>query len=227
MEKNLQIFKKSIFLILTLALAISNCTQKKSSENPIVDFLILRSVESAATAGEVKTTLNNGVYTTTVNATSNSDWVYVSLKNNGVKAGSTDSWDLKLQRMNIGTYSGTSVSSGGIGGACTNGSTDFNATHTAGECTKSVDEVLISSVIAGVVAAFNSRLNPFLSSPIDSTSKPANSPWYDYSGFHVITTRGFVYIITGSDGSKYILKISDYYNAAGTSGNPKFIWKKI
>ncbi len=226
--------KYTIFLIL-FAL-ILNCTGSgKSDDGTTAALLLLSDGKSEATTstsissgaiGSVTTTISSGIYTTSVNATSSTEWVYVSLKNGGNKVTSSDTWDLKIQRMNVGTYSGTSVTGGGNGGACTTGSTDFNATWIGTECNRSVDEQLISSG-GGGAASFNASVNPVLASPLDSTTKPANSPWYNYSAEHVLTTRNFVYVVIGSDNTKYILKFLDYYSSAGTSGNPKFAWKKI
>lgn len=221
----------SLFFILLL-----NCAGKgKSDDGAAAALLLLSDGKSAAgtsssissgAIGSITTIVSSGVYTTSVNATSSTEWVYVSLKNGGAKVTSFDTWDLKFQRMNVGTYSGTSVTGGGNGGACTTGSTDFTAAWAGTECTRSVDEQLISSG-GGGAASFNASVNPVLASPLDSTTKPANSPWYNYSSEHVLTTRNFVYIVTGSDNTKYILKFLDYYSSAGTSGNPKFTWKKI
>ncbi len=226
------------YLIVTFLLAqLFNCNGSGKSDDGNAAALLLLSdsgskpVSSSASVssgavGSATTTVSSGVYTTSVNATSSIEWVYVSLKNGGAKVTSSDTWDLKFQRMNVGTYSGTSVTGGGNGGACTTGSTDFNATWTGTECTRSVDEQLISSG-GGGAASFNASVNPILASPLDSTTKPANSPWYNYSSEHVLTTRNFAYIVIGSDNTKYILKFLDYYSSAGTSGNPKFTWKKI
>jgi hypothetical protein len=229
--------KKIAFLFFGIYILVlfSNCSgREKADDGKAAALLLLLDKSSntntgtinANTSASVITTANGLVFTTVVNATSGTEWTYVSLKSGGTKVSSSENWDLKFQRMNIGTYSGTSVSGGGNGGACTNGSTDFTASFTGTECIRSIDEQLISSG-GGGAASFNSSVNPILSSPLDSNNKPQNSPWYNYSTEHILTTRGFIYIITGSDGSKYILRIVDYYSSAGTSGNPKFTWKKI
>jgi len=236
--KNKTNFETNANFILAIGICILfsfwNCSgQEKADDGKAAALLLLLDKSNSPNTGtntntsaSVTTTTNGSIFTTVVNATSNTEWTYVSLKSGGTKVSSSENWDLKFQRMNIGTYSGTSVSGGGNGGACTNGSTDFTASFTGTECSRSIDEQLISSG-GGGAAPFNSSVNPLLSSPLDSNNKPSNSPWYNYSTEHILTTRGFIYIITGSDGSKYLMKIVDYYSSAGTSGNPKFTWKKI
>lgn len=217
-----------IFIVIIL-----NCNEiKKADDGSIAAaaLILTSSTQSSSSptnnSNIVTTTFNSGVYTTSVNAASSTEWIYLSLKNGGVKVDFSENWDLKFQRMNMGTFSGTSVTSGGSGGACTNGTTDFNITWTGNECIKTIDEKLISSG-GGGTASFNASVNPILASPLDLSTRPATSPWYNYSSERILTSRNFVYIITGFDNSKYTLKITDYYSSAGTSGYPKFIWKKI
>ncbi|MDF3821552.1 HmuY family protein [Leptospira sp. 96542] len=226
------IFKnKSIpFVILIIFSFVINCTMKpKSDDDSSAALLLLFGAEAGSTipctavpANAVNTT---GTYTTTVNASSGCAWVYLSLKSDGIKVESSSSqWDLALKRYNIQTNSGTSGTANG--GACKSGSTNFASAFTGAECTPVVD-VRLSSAGGGPVSASAESINPIMAAPLDLSPMPAGyGAWYTYSNT-ILTAKTDVYIITGSDGSKYALQMLDYYSSAGTSGYPKFQWKKL
>ncbi|MBM9590601.1 HmuY family protein [Leptospira sp. 201903075] len=228
-KSKLQTLKHFSFAILLIILFFNNCSLKKEGDgdSSVALLLLAGGVEggsipcTALPANAVNTT---GTYTTTVNATSSCVWVYVSLKSNGVKVESTSQWDIALKRYNIQTNSGTSGS--GSGGACKSGSTNFASAFTGAECTPVVD-VRLSSAGGGPVTSSSESINPVMAAPLDLTPMPAGyGAWYTYSNT-ILTAKTDVYIITGSDGSKYAIQMLDYYSAAGTSGTPKFQWKKL
>ncbi|TGL33412.1 HmuY family protein [Leptospira perdikensis] len=227
-KPKLQTSKHFSFVILLIVSFILNCSLKQDSNDDSSASLLLLAggVESGipCTAVPTNAVVTTGTYTTTVNATSSCNWVYVSLKSNGVKVESTSQWDIALKRFNIQTNSGTSGS--GSGGACKSGSTNFASAFTGAECTAVVD-VRLSSAGGGPVTSSSESINPVMAAPLDLTPMPAGyGAWYTYSNT-ILTAKTDVFIITGSDGAKYAIQMLDYYSAAGTSGNPKFQWKKL
>ncbi|MCW7492510.1 HmuY family protein [Leptospira sp. 2 VSF19] len=203
---------KTIFIGSFLFLII-NCIPEKSSDDGSSAAMLLLVTEAVSASDG-----------TTINASSTTNWVYVNLKANASIVGSGDAWDMRFKRYNIGTNSGTSGS--GNGGACSTGSTDYLATYTGSECTKVVD-VQLSSSGGGPISGSTESINPVISAPLDLDPMPAGyGTWYSYSNT-ILTAKPNVYIITGENGAKYVLQMLDYYNAAGTSGYPKFRWRKL
>ncbi|TGL25663.1 heme-binding protein HmuY [Leptospira bourretii] len=204
-----------------------NCSMKPKAEDDSAALLFLltggnsNNSSCSIPANAVNTT---GSYSTIVNASSACAWVYVSLKSEGVLVDSSAQWDLAFKRYNIETNSGTSGS--GSGGACDSGSTNFSATFNGSECTAVVD-VKLSSAGGGPVSASSESINPVMAAPLDLTPMPAGyGTWYTYADT-ILTAKSKVYIVTGSEGSKYAIQMLDYYSVAGTSGYPKFRWKKL
>ncbi|TGK77564.1 heme-binding protein HmuY [Leptospira noumeaensis] len=228
-KSNFQTFKHFTFVILLFISFFTDCSLKQNSSDDSSALLLL--VAGGVESGGIPCTVvpanavnTTGTYTTVVNATSSCNWVYVSLKSNGVKVESTAQWDIALKRYNIQTNGGTSGA--GSGGACKSGSTNFASSFTGAECTAVVD-VRLSSSGGGPVTASSESINPVMAAPLDLTPMPAGyGAWYTYSDT-ILTAKSDVFIITGSDGSKYAIQMLDYYSAAGTSGNPKFQWKKL
>lgn len=223
--------KKQVFVFTFSSLLISffmNCSMKPKTEDDSAALLFLLGGGNSSTlpctvapANAVNTT---GTYTSTVNASSACAWIYVSLKSDGVGVDSSSQWDVAFKRYNVATNGGTSGS--GSGGACDSGSTNFSATFNGSECTTVVD-VKLNSAGGGPVSASAESINPVMAAPLDLTPMPSGyGAWYTYSNT-ILTAKTNVYIITGSDGAKYALQMLDYYSAAGTSGYPKFQWKKL
>ncbi|MBM9547812.1 HmuY family protein [Leptospira sp. 201903074] len=200
-----------VILIGSFIFVSMNCIPEKTSEDDSAAAMLLLVTDAvSATDG------------TTINASSTTTWVHVNLKANAAIVGAGDAWDLRFKRYNIGTNSGTSGA--GNGGACSTGSTDFSATYTGSECTKVVDMQLSSSG-GGPISGSTESINPVISAPLDLDPMPAGyGTWFTYSNT-ILTAKATVYIITGENGAKYVLQMLDYYNAAGTSGYPKFRWR--
>ncbi|PJZ43848.1 HmuY family protein [Leptospira brenneri] len=202
----------NIVLFVLFSVSFVNCTPKSSSDDGSSAALLLLTDAVAATEG------------TTINATSTTTWVHVNLKANAAIVGGADRWDLRFKRYNIATNSGTSGS--GSGGACDTGSTNYFAEYSGSECTKVVD-VQLSSSGGGPISGSTESINPVIAAPLDLTPMPAGyGTWYSYSNT-ILTAKPNVYIITGEDGAKYVLQMLDYYSSAGTSGNPRFRWRKL
>jgi hypothetical protein len=214
------ISKFSILIICSCVLTVCSPTGK-ASDDAVASALILldpnvRGTSNTATtsAGTVETSVSNGVYATVANASSSSEWVYVSLKEGGKKAGSSSQWDLRFKRFVIGTNSGTSGS--GNGGSCDTTKTDLSdASITSSICTIAVDSTQSQTSDGGFGSA-------------NDSASPSMFVWYNYDGTtHLLKTKNLVYLIRGSEGTYYRLQMLDYYSSAGTSGYMKFSWKSL
>ncbi|TGL85249.1 heme-binding protein HmuY [Leptospira congkakensis] len=202
-----KIFSLSMFLFFSF-----DCAPTGKSEEGSTALMLLLTDAVAATDG------------TTINATSTTTWVHVNLKANATIVSESGLWDLRFKRYNIGTNSGTSGPRNG--GACNTGSTNFSAEYSGSECTKVVD-VQLSSSGGGPISGSTESINPVIAAPLDLTPMPTGyGTWYSYSNT-ILTAKPDVYIITGEDDSKYVLQMLDYYSSAGTSGHPKFRWRRL
>lgn len=55
-----------------------------------------------------------------------------------------------------------------------------------------------------------------------------NDGWYDYDGAtNRLSPKPIVYVVRASSGQHYKLELLDYYDAAGTSGHPSFVWMPL
>ncbi|TGM52026.1 heme-binding protein HmuY [Leptospira biflexa] len=219
-------FEYSILLIVSSFLI--HCSMKPKSEDNSQALLFLLSNENSTslncTSVPSNAVVTSGSFTTSANASSNCNWVYVSLKGNGVLADVNSQWDIAFKRFNVATNSGTSGP--GTGGACDSGQTNFSNAFNGSECTTVIDVKLTSSG-GGPVSASQESINPTMAAPLDLSPMPSGyGTWYSYSN-GILTAKTKVFIVTGSDGAKYAVQFLDYYNAAGTSGFPKFQWKKL
>ncbi|PKA00720.1 heme-binding protein HmuY [Leptospira levettii] len=218
-------FFYSILLIIS-SFQIQCSMKPKTEDNSQALLLLLNESSTSSNCSSVPTNavVTSGSFTTSANASSNCNWVYVSLKRNGVLSDVNSQWDLAFKRYNVATNSGTSGS--GSGGACDSGQTNFSNTFNGSECTAVVD-LKLSSSGGGPVSASSESINPTMAAPLDLSPMPSGyGTWYSYSN-GILTARTKVFIVTGSDGAKYAVQFLDYYNAAGTSGFPKFQWKKL
>lgn len=220
------------FFEFSLLLIVSSvhffCSMKPKTEDNSQALLFLLSNENRSslncTSVPTNAVVTSGSFTTSVNASSNCNWVYVSLKGNGVLTEVNHQWDLAFKRFNVATNGGTSGS--GSGGACDSGQTNFSNVFNGSECTAVIDVKLTSSG-GGPVSASQESINPTMAAPLDLSPMPSGyGTWYSYSN-GILTAKTKVFIVTGSDGAKYAVQFLDYYNAAGTSGFPKFQWKKL
>ncbi|TGL23086.1 heme-binding protein HmuY [Leptospira levettii] len=225
-----QFILKTCFLYSILLIISSfqiQCSMKpKTEDNSQALLLLLNESSTSSNCSSVPTNavVTSGSFTTSANASSNCNWVYVSLKRNGVLSDVNSQWDLAFKRYNVATNSGTSGS--GSGGACDSGQTNFSNAFNGSECTAVVD-LKLSSSGGGPVSASSESINPTMAAPLDLSPMPSGyGTWYSYSN-GILTARTKVFIVTGSDGAKYAVQFLDYYNAAGTSGFPKFQWKKL
>lgn len=165
--------------------------------------------DAAETTSPITSTDNgDGSTTTTVDASSESEWVYFSFAGGHVEPAAPESssdWDLAFQRFTIRVNGGVS-GPGQVEIAFADGA-DFDAftapadgwvTDEADGNDDGVPEYAFSVVGGG---------------------------WYDYNpSTHVLTAKDRVYAIRKAGGSVARLSIVDYYDEHGSSGHPSFRW---
>ena len=212
---------KFIFFLSIIILCGLNCIgEKKASEDTLAStiLLILPAFSDSAnsvtsSSGAVDTTQSSGIYTTVANASSTSEWVYVSLKESGKKATASSQWDIRFKRYVIGTNSGTSGS--GSGGSCDTTKTNL------------LDHSINTSTCPLVSDSSQSQSGEGGFGTANESASPSMIFWYSYDGIsHLLRTKNLVYLVRGNDGAIYSLQMLDYYSSAGTSGYMKFTWKR-
>ncbi|GBF51028.1 hypothetical protein LPTSP4_25590 [Leptospira ryugenii] len=210
--------QKTFLFFPFFVISIIHCADSKKSSGADAALLLLQpSVSSSSNASggiSVETTYDGNFFTTTANASSSSEWVYVSLKSGGKKASSDIQWDIRFKRFVIGTNSGTSGT--GSGGSCSTNSTEIGSTSiNQSSCTLVSDSQQTQTGDGGFGNASES-------------ASPSLFTWYNYdSNTHILSSKRLVYVLRGSDGTFYKLQMLDYYSSAGTSGYMKFIWKGL
>lgn len=174
----------------------------------------------------VTTELSPGVYSTVVDASDISAFVYFAFSKPGqVKpadpAASTE-WDLGLRRFSIKVNGGVSGSQAMLVAAITD--QDFAAVTKApssGYATDEAREGMSSNpdFIGGDEAAF-----------VFFAPNPASeNGWYLYDEpTHSLSPAPIVYVLRAADGTSfYKLQITKYYNQAGEAGHVEFIWSAV
>lgn len=155
----------------------------------------------------------NGVTATVVAATDLNAWIYLDLDSgSAVTPESPDDsqeWDLGFQRQRIKINGGVS----GQGGAAVAlvPDTDFDALTRApsGEYIADAPDQ-------------NDNGEP------EYAMSSGDNAWYDYDvSTHVLTPKDVVYVIRSVEGNHYKLAMQSYYDDAGTSGFPSFLWGPV
>lgn len=149
--------------------------------------------------GKVATTRGaDGTYTSVVDATSMTDWIYADFET-GKEARATDAWDLRFQRFHISTNSGVS-GSGGVQVAPVTGTT-FAALTTAPA----------AGYLTDTADANGDGMPDYVFDQGDT--------WYHYDdATHVLTPLPVVWVVKTDGGATLKLEIVKYYDDAGTSG---------
>ncbi len=146
-----------------------------------------------------------------VDATSESDWTYVSFEK-GVVARPTVpeeslDWDIAFQRYNVKTNGGTSGK--GQGAASELGDQELETTTTAQVSNWTVDAV-IEDARTDELRSMNGVL----------------SGWYAYHFFkHELVSKYKLYAVRSADGRTALFKIHSYYDDAGTAGKMTVIFR--
>jgi len=152
---------------------------------------------------------DGGYMITTVDASSEDDWIYFQLATGSEGTPDGADWDLAFQRFKI-------KSNGGISG---NGGVEVARMASA-----TFDDVSIAPTMEYLVDAEDSDDTdvdpdyPFL----------GPTPWFDYNPMdHSLSPADVVYVIRSVDGDYYKFQMLGYYNEPGTSGYPQFRWASV
>ncbi len=171
--------------------------------------------DASVLSGEIGHVDNgDGTTTTTVNATSHEDWIYLqfSSKAQTTPSGPEDSqeWDVAFRRFDLMLNGGVS-GTGGMQVIVLPGQ-DFDALTEAPAGTYGTDEVDGDDDDSDPDLFFASE----------------EGGWYDYDvSTHVLTPKEQVYVIRSSGGEYFKLRFLTYYDEAGTSGYLQFQWGEI
>jgi len=151
---------------------------------------------NTAPAGKVQTTRgSDATYTTVVDATSYTDWIYADFET-GTAVDATAAWDLRFQRFHISTNGGVS----GTGG---------------------VEVAPIAAAFADVPQApTDGYITDVADTDADGVPDYAfdqGDSWYDYDETsHVLTPRPVVWVMKTAGGATLKLEILKYYDPAGS-----------
>ena len=154
------------------------------------------------------------VYTTMVDATSETAFIYFDLdtqKEVTPADPATDTtWDLAFQSTTVLSNSGVS------------GKGDMRVARLAGSAFDSVTEAPTSGYKTDAADGDDSN------SIVDSAFL-VDGAWYSYNmGTHKISAHeNVVYVVQSTEGKFYKLAFTSYYDAAGTSRFPKFKWAEL
>ncbi|MNL29014.1 hypothetical protein D3C87_1506850 [compost metagenome] len=156
------------------------------------------------------------VSTQSFDASNGQVWIYFNLTSRSQVTPATPEtsgeWDLAFQRHRIKSNGGDS----GKGGVSVTwlDAQDFDALKTAPSPSKST-YVIDSHAPTG--NTIGDRHLAFL----------GNDGWYTYSDTHKLGAKNRVYVVKTTGGKYVKLQMLGYYDAAGTSGNPRFKYAEI
>lgn len=194
----------------TLAASLAGCAPSLTGVNTGTDTQTNTDTQNGTgtqtETSRVTTTTGNGVSSTVVDATRADAWTYVSLATGKEVSPATpesdNTWDIAFQASTIKTNGGIHGNAGGSAARLEN--TDFDSLTTAptsGYATDAADSE-------------DSGTAP-------DTAFLVNGGWYSYNTTtHVITPKDVVFVVHAANGKYYKVKITNYYDAAGT---PRFI----
>ena len=198
-------------LAATLALGLAGCAPAITSPNTGDTDQTDKTL-----APKVTTTYAEAdkVYTTMVDATSETAFIYFDLdtqKEVTPADPATDTtWDLAFQSTTVLSNSGVS------------GKGDMRVARLAGSAFDSVTEAPTSGYKTDAADGDDSN------SIVDSAFL-VDGAWYSYNmGTHKISAHeNVVYVVQSTEGKFYKLAFTSYYDAAGTSRFPKFKWAEL
>ncbi|ADO75066.1 HmuY family protein [Stigmatella aurantiaca] len=152
----------------------------------------------------------DGTFTTTVDATSQTEWIGMDLDTRRQESAGTDAkWDVAFQRFHIRTRGGTS-GTGGVEVAMLS-SVELTQVSQAPQAGYTVD----------AVDGDDEDTNP--DSPFEG-----GEGWYSYDlATHKLTPRAQVYFIRSDTGAYFKLQLTGYYDAAGTPAMLQFRWGPV
>jgi hypothetical protein len=189
-------FRLSIWMVVP---ALAGCFDNIEPDNP-----------EPGVASEKYTTTRgaDGSYTTLVDATTATDWVYGDFET-GSEVALTAPWDLRFQRFHISTNGGAS-GTGGVEVARVNG-------QSFAQLTSPPTEGWVSDAPDGD----------------DANTEPEyafdqDGGWYEYDPMtHVLTPKPLVWVVKTAGTAMIKLEITSYYDDAGTAGRLTLHWRPL
>lgn len=156
---------------------------------------------------------DDGQAITSIDASNAEAWVYFSFESGGevVPADPADSpdWDLGFQRFHI-------ISNGGVSGS-------------GGASVAALAEQTFDGVTSAPAQGYvEDQPDADDDDSVADSAFAMNDGWYDYDGAtNRLSPKPIVYVVRASSGQHYKLELLDYYDAAGTSGHPRFAWAPL
>ena len=187
-----------------ISLACAGCFQSIAPDAPDAGVSA-----DAAPLGPVSTTrAADGTYTTVVDSTSTTEWIYGDFET-GAESPASGPWDLRFQRFHISTNGGVS----GPGGV--------EVAPIAGLAFAQVMSPPASGWLRDAADGDDANMDP------DYAFEQGDG-WYDYDPTtHVLAPKPLVWVVRTSDRSTVKLEIVSYYDAAGTAGWFTLHWSPL
>lgn len=173
--------------------ALGACADKIGHDAPDANLAF-----DAATTGKVRTArAADGTYTTVIDATSMTDWIYVDFAT-GAEVDAAAAWDLRFQRFHIST-------NGGISGQ-------------GGVEVAPIANATFAAVTAAPATGFLVDTDDTDGNGIPDYAFDQGDRWYDYDvSSHVLSPRPTVWVVKTDGGAALKLEITKYYDDAGTA----------
>lgn len=202
MQNQLMSARRPHLALLLCALPLSACADELVADTTETQSALVATESNGA-----------GESTTTIDASSAEVWVYFSFESGGevtpVEPASSPDWDLGFQRFHI-------ISNGGVSGS---GGASIAAL---------VDQTFDSVTSAPLEGYVEDQPDSDDDDPVADSAFAANEGWYDYDGAtNRLSPKPIVYIVRTGSGAHFKLEILDYYDGAGTSGHPSFVWTAL
>lgn len=200
MQNRLIIARLTHTVLLFGALALAACA----------DDLATDSTETESSALVATQSNDAGESTTTIDASNAEAWVYFSFATGAevtpADPANSPDWDLGFQRFHV-------ISNGGVSGS-------------GGASVAALVEQTFESVTSAPVEGYvEDQPDSDDDDTVADSAFAASGGWYDYDGAtNRLSPKPIVYVVRASSGAHYKLEILDYYDAAGTSGHPGFVW---
>jgi hypothetical protein len=189
--------------LLSCALALSACADDLAADSAETESSALVATEASG-AGES---------TTTIDSSNAEAWVYFSFASGAevtpAEPASSPDWDLGFQRFHI-------ISNGGVSGSG------------GAEVARLVERTFESVTSAPVEGYVVDQADSDDDDAVVDSAFALDGGWYDYDGAtNRLSPKPIVYVVRTGSGAHYKLEILDYYDAAGTSGHPSFVWTAL
>jgi len=188
------------FVMFSVAvLAIAGCADSIAPHHPDGGASPGDGGDITPTGNVTTVQVSDRTYTSLINSTSPTDWIYVDFRD-GSEAAATAAWDLRFQRFHVST-------NGGISG-------------TAGVEISAVTDTAFAAMTAMPDAGYVSDTpDGDDEDTLPEYAFDQGDSWYDYDPeTHVLTPRPIVWAVRTAAGGKLKLEILKYYDPAGSAG---------